>query len=79
MDRVRARFAVVCAEVGDQDNHGRAELGFAVISGDAVHARKMIDKVCAFAESDTREPILELRKGVTRWSPVAHEFDEGLS
>ncbi len=78
MDRVRARFSAVCAEVGAQDNHGRAEIGCAVLSGDATHAQTMIDKVAAFVERDAREPILEIRKGVTRWSPVARELDEGL-
>ena len=75
MDRVRARFSAICAETDAQDQHGRAEIGCAVLSGDATHARSMIDKVASFIEGDVREPIAEIRTDVTRW-PASEAFNE---
>lgn len=63
MDRVRARFSVVGADVGSNAEHARTMVG---------------QEGPVFVEADVREPVLELRKGVVRWSPVAHEIDEGV-
>lgn len=37
------RFEVSAAEVGDQDVHGRAQLGVAVVAAEAGHANEVLD------------------------------------
>jgi hypothetical protein len=37
------RFEVAAAEVGDQDLHGRARIGVAVVSAEARHAGEVLD------------------------------------
>lgn len=49
LDRVRNRFDVAAAEVGLQDVHQRALLGFACVSGDGPHANEIMDRVLSFA------------------------------
>lgn len=45
IDRVRARFAVSIAEVGDNDLWQRATLGVAVIGNEAPFVNEVLDKV----------------------------------
>ena len=45
LDRSRARFGVAAAEVGENDVHRIAELGFASVSGSLHHAREVVTKV----------------------------------
>ena len=44
-DRVRARFDVSVAEVGDQDLHQRAVFGVAVVSSDSSVCDSVLEKV----------------------------------
>ena len=44
-DRVRSRFNVSIAEIGDQDLWQSARLGIAVVSGDSAYANGVISKV----------------------------------
>ena len=37
------KFEVSAAEVGAHDLHGRAEIGVAVVAGEAAHARRVVD------------------------------------
>ena len=39
---LRRKFEVSAAETGDQDLHRRAELGVAMVAGDAVHCRQVL-------------------------------------
>jgi len=48
LDRTKNRFNVSAAEVGQQDAHRRATLGFAVVSGDRRHANSMLDSIASF-------------------------------
>lgn len=52
LDRVRARFNVAAAEVGNLDDHERSELGFVVVSNDSRHANSMLDKIAEFCEQN---------------------------
>ncbi|WP_026212726.1 DUF503 domain-containing protein [Longispora albida] len=38
------KYEVSVAEVGDQDVHGRMQIGVAVVSGDAAHVRDVLDR-----------------------------------
>jgi uncharacterized protein YlxP (DUF503 family) len=53
LGRVRAKFNVAAAEVGELDEHEHAELAFAVVSNDARHANGMLDTIAAFCEKNT--------------------------
>jgi uncharacterized protein YlxP (DUF503 family) len=50
LDRTANRFNVSVAEVGLQDMHRQAVLGFAVVSGDRRHANSMLDSIASFVE-----------------------------
>ena len=50
LDRTANRFNVAVAEVGHQDVHRQAVLGFAVVSGDRRHANSMLDAIASFVE-----------------------------
>jgi uncharacterized protein YlxP (DUF503 family) len=50
LDRAANRFNVAVAEVGQQDAHRQAILGFAVVSGDRRHANSMLDAISSFVE-----------------------------
>lgn len=59
LDRARSRFNVAAAEVGDNDVHRRAVLGFAVVSNDHRHANSMIDEITAFVAGATEAIIID--------------------
>ena len=45
LGRARARYGVSAAEVGEQDVHRIAVLGFAYVSGSHHHAREVVQKL----------------------------------
>jgi uncharacterized protein YlxP (DUF503 family) len=49
-DRVRARFPVSIAEVGDLERHQVATLGVAVVSGEAARCQEVLSAVSRAAE-----------------------------
>jgi len=59
LDRTANRFNVSVAEVGQQDAHRQAMLGFAVVSGDRRHANSMLDSIAAFVEGSADAVVLE--------------------
>ena len=48
--RLRNKFNVAVAEVGDNDRWQIATIGVSCVSNDARHAREMLDRVVAFIE-----------------------------
>ena len=50
IDGARHKFNVSVAEVDTQDKHQLLTLGVAVVSGDATHAREMLDTVIRYLE-----------------------------
>lgn len=60
LDRTANRFNVAAAEVGLQDVHGRALLGFAVVSGDRRHADSMLDSVASFVEGAGEAVVMDI-------------------
>lgn len=59
LDRTANRFNVSVAEVGQQDTHRRATLGFAVVSGDRRHANSMLDAIATFVEGSADAVVLD--------------------
>lgn len=58
LDRTANRFNVAAAEVGQQDAHRHATLGFVVVSGDRRHANSMIDSIAEFVEGSVDAVVL---------------------
>ena len=58
-DRVKARFNVSVAEVGDQDLWQRATLALAVVGNDRRHVNEMMDKILQFVEDMYVAPVSE--------------------
>ena len=52
VERLRSRLDVAAAEVGAQDQPRRAEVGFAVVSGDVATARRLAEEAQRFAERE---------------------------
>ena len=50
LGRVRSRFNVAAAEVGDLDVHANARLGFAVVGSEQVIVRGVLERVIDFIE-----------------------------
>ncbi|MGB5811039.1 MAG: DUF503 domain-containing protein [Polyangiales bacterium] len=59
VDRASNRFNVAVAEVGRQDVHRQALLGFAVVSGDRRHANSMLDSIVSFVEGATEAIVTD--------------------
>jgi uncharacterized protein YlxP (DUF503 family) len=51
VQRLKNKFAVSAAEVGDLDKWQMASIGFAYVSNDARHANEVIDKAIDFVET----------------------------
>lgn len=47
LDRVRNRFNVAIAEVGDNDRHRSALIGLSCVANDTSHAHSILDNVLA--------------------------------
>lgn len=50
VERLRSRMHVSAAEVGDQDYVNRAQIGFAVVSGDLAAARSVVEACKRFTD-----------------------------
>ncbi|BAS27539.1 DUF503 domain-containing protein [Limnochorda pilosa] len=52
VDRIRVRYHVAVAEVGDQNLWNRATVGVACVSNEAAHAHQILGHVLHFVESN---------------------------
>jgi uncharacterized protein YlxP (DUF503 family) len=62
VEGARRRYRVASAEVGRQDDHHRAELGFAAVSGSARQAGAIIDEVERFVWSFPEVEVLGVER-----------------
>lgn len=69
-DRVRARFDVSIAEVGDQDLHQRAVFGVAVVSSDASVCDSVLEQV---AREASVQPEAVLTDCATELVPMGED------
>jgi uncharacterized protein YlxP (DUF503 family) len=61
LERARSRLRCAAAEVDAQDEHRRAVLGFAVVTGDRQHARSMLDTLARLVASATEAEVTDTR------------------
>ena len=59
-DKTRHKFNAAVAEVDTQDVHQTLTVGIAVVSGDAKHAKQMLDEVVRFMEGNADAELVEV-------------------
>jgi uncharacterized protein len=64
IERLRSRFNVSVAEVGDNDSRSSAIIGIAVVSNDKTHAASQLDAVERFIRGDGRFGVGEVEREV---------------
>jgi len=57
MERMKNKFNVSVAEIGENDNHNIAFLGFACVSASKSHAENMLDCILNFVENHTEAEV----------------------
>jgi uncharacterized protein YlxP (DUF503 family) len=85
-DRVRNKFNVAIAEVGDQDAWQSAQLGFAVVANELGFTQSVVQKILAFVEAlavakvvdDEQDYVnygeaMETSGNYTHWEPEDEE------
>ncbi len=77
LDRVRAKFNVAAAEVGEQDVWQRAAVGLVVVGNEGRHVRSMLDKIVAFVEELYVAQILDCQMEVQHYGGELGEADGG--
>lgn len=60
IDKTRRRFNASVAEVGTMDIHRTLTIGVAVVSGEAAHARQMMDEIIRYMEEHTVAELTEV-------------------
>lgn len=58
-DRLRNKFHISVAEVGDLDLHKRSVIGFAVVGNDSSFVQSVLDQIILFIESTQIIPLFE--------------------
>lgn len=51
LGRMRSKFDLSVAEVGDQDKWQRSRIGFAVVTNEGGHAHQMLESIIGYVES----------------------------
>jgi len=59
IERLKSRFNISIAEVGDNDIQNKAMLGVSCVSNDAAHADSMLSAVIDFVENDPRVNLID--------------------
>ncbi|MCZ7683094.1 MAG: DUF503 domain-containing protein [Sandaracinaceae bacterium] len=72
VDRLRHRFNVAVAEVGDLDAHRSAVLGLAVVSNDARHANSMIDTLVSAVAGASEALVVDRRMEIVDMGEGEH-------
>jgi hypothetical protein len=67
VDRTQARFKLHVAEVGGQDTWQRAQLGFAVVGGDAQVVESIADEVVRSIQSSVDAELVSIDREVLRY------------
>lgn len=62
--RVRGKFNVSAAEIGEQDTHQILAVGFAAVAADRAQADSILDHVIAFVEANTEAELLSVEREI---------------
>ncbi len=61
LGRVRSKFDISIAEVGDQDKWQRSTIAFAVVSNDGGHAHTMLETIIDYVEGLYLAEVVDTR------------------
>jgi uncharacterized protein len=61
-ERLRSRFDVSCAEVGDLESWNRASLGIAFVSNERPMLQDVGDEISRYAQNDPRVQVTGIEK-----------------
>jgi uncharacterized protein YlxP (DUF503 family) len=61
LGRVRSKFDISIAEVGEQDKWQRSTIAFAVVSNDGGHAHTMLETITDYVESLYLAEVVDTR------------------
>lgn len=67
LGKVRSKFDLSIAEVGDQDKWQRCTLGFAVVSNDSGHAHSMLEAVANYVEGLHLAEVVDTHVEITHY------------
>lgn len=70
-ERIRSKFHAAAAEVGDPEQWSEAEIAFAVVSNNQVHARAMAENVVGYIEDLMIAPLREVELEIIRFDDVS--------
>ncbi|MGM0578438.1 MAG: DUF503 domain-containing protein [Myxococcota bacterium] len=70
VDRVRARFKVSIGEVADQDVHGRARIGFALVGSDGRVLESTLDKILRFMDELYVAERMDVDREIFHWGEL---------
>ena len=56
-ERLRNRYGVACAEIGDLENWNRAALGIAAVANEKPLLQEMADDIARYAQNDPRVQV----------------------
>lgn len=56
-ERLRGRYDVACAEVGDVESWNRASLGIAAVANERLLLQEMADDIARYAQNDPRVQV----------------------
>ena len=62
--KIKNKFNVSIAEVGEQDTHRTIVLGLACVSNAVSHTDSMIDTILTFIENNTDADIIEVQREI---------------
>jgi len=60
MDKMKNKFNISVAEIGENDNHTTGLIGFACVSNSKIHAEQTIDTVLRFIEANTEAEVYNI-------------------
>jgi uncharacterized protein YlxP (DUF503 family) len=76
LGRVKSRFNCSASEVGAQNSHGLAVLGFTVCGAEAKILNSVLNRLLNFIEDNAEAQVMEAQMDTTVWSPGDFEDHE---
>jgi len=64
VQKIRSRYNVSIAEVGEMEKWRRAEIGFSCVSNNRKHLEQMIQEILRFVELDGRGEIVSIERDI---------------
>lgn len=70
-ERLRNRFGVACAEVGDLESWNRAALGLAAVANEKPLLQDLADEIARYAQNDPRVQVTGVEKDFAHYESHA--------